>query len=280
MITVMGASGRVGSAILDALAWTERPLRALCRKPPAKSAPGIDWQAVDALDSDALTRVFAGAEAVFVMNPVPADAQDVDEQAGRLSASVARALQDAEVPYAVALSSQGAHLAAGTGIITTLHGFEQALRQTATRLSVLRPAYFMESWIPPALIAAESGQMPALLHPLDRPIDCVSARDVGAAAARRLLEPKPGTFNLTGPRCYAETDAAAILTRIFGRDITPAPIAAPDVAGFHEAAGLGASFSAGIAAMYAALNTTGIPFSDAHWLQGKTTLETVLGRLG
>ena len=51
-----------------------------------------------------------------------------------------------------------------------------------------------------------------------------------------------------------------------------------EVAEFHRQAGFGASFSAGIAAMYAALNGDGIPFAGqgTQRLRGERRLETVL----
>lgn len=278
MFAVMGASGRVGGAVLKALVAAGQPVRALCRAPRGEAMPGVDWVSVDALDQPALTRAFDGAGAGFVMNPVAPDAPDVEEQAGRLSVSVAGALRAARLPYAVALSSQGAHLAGGTGIVTTLYGFEAALRGIGTPITFLRPAYFMESWLPAAMIAAETGEMPAFLTPLDRAIDCVSAQDVGVAAAAFLQMPRPGIVNLTGPRRYSEADAAAILTRQSGVTVTATPVPGAAIAGIHEGAGLGPSFSAGIAAMYAALNGAGIPFetSGADWSAQPTPLETVL----
>ncbi|WP_374423625.1 NmrA family NAD(P)-binding protein [Paracoccus sp. (in: a-proteobacteria)] len=279
-ITIMGASGRVGGTVLETVAQAGRQVRALCRNPPADAArDGVEWRAVDALDSAALTAAFAGSTAVFVMNPVAPDAENVDEQAGQLSASVAGALRAAEVPYAVALSSQGAHLPIGTaGIVGTLHGFETALRGAMIKMAILRPAYFMESWVPMAMIAAESGQMPALLAPLDRAVETVSARDVGAAAGRLLLSPQPGIYEITGPQRYSESDAAGILSRHLGRQITAKPLPGEEVAEFHRQAGFGASFSAGIAAMYAALNGDGIPFAGqgTQRLRGERRLETVL----
>ncbi|AUH64848.1 NmrA family NAD(P)-binding protein [Paracoccus zhejiangensis] len=278
MFVVMGASGRVGGAVLKALSEAGQPVRALCRTPRAEPVPGVDWVSVDALDQQALTRAFEGASAAFVMNPVAPDANDVDEQAARLSASVAGALRAARLPYAVALSSQGAHLPRGTGIVATLNGFETALRGAGLPMTFLRPAYFMESWLPAAMMAAGTGEMPAFLAPLDRAIDCVSAQDVGRAAAGYLMNPRPGIVNLTGPRRYSEADAAAILSRHSGRRVTALPVPGSDIAAAHEAAGLGASFSAGIAGMYAALNDTGIPFETegAEWSHQPTTLETVL----
>lgn len=278
MFVVMGASGRVGGAVVQSLVEAGQPVRALCRRPPADAAPGVQWQAVDAQDRDALARAFDGAQAAFVMNPVAPDAGDVLADAARLSGSVAGALRAARVPHAVVLSSQGAHLPAGTGIVAALHGFEVALAQSGCSLTLLRPAYFLESWLPMAMIAAETGEMPALLSPLDRAIDAVSAQDVGRAAAGFLMAPQPGVVNLTGPRRYSETDAAAALTRLLDRSVTLTPVPQDQIAGFHQSAGLGASFSDQIACMYAALNGQGIPFEDRDdaWRQSPTSLETVL----
>jgi uncharacterized protein YbjT (DUF2867 family) len=278
MFVVMGASGRVGGAVLKALVDAGEPVRALCRRPPESTVSGVEWVSVEALDQQALARAFQGASGAFVMNPVAPDAGDVDEQAARLSGAVAGALRAARLPHAVALSSQGAHLPSGTGIVATLHGFETALRDAETEMTFLRPAYFMESWLPAAQIAATTGEMPAFLTPLDRAIDCVSAGDVGRAAAGYLLQPRPGVVNLTGPRRYSEADAAAILSRQSGARISIAPVPGAAIAGIHEEAGLGPSFSAGIAAMYAALNGAGIPFEKGGevWSTQPTPLETVL----
>lgn len=276
MFVIMGASGRVRSAVLDAVSESGRRIRGICRRPGSNDR--VEWLSVDALDSQALIKAFKGAEAVFVMNPVAPDADDVWGQAARLSTSVAEALLAAGVPYAVALSSQGAHLPQGTGIVTALHGFEVALRKTGTPITFLRPAYFMESWVPAAMIAAEGGQMPALLDPLDRAIDSVSARDVGKVAGGFLMSPQPGIVNITGRRRYSELDAAAILSRKAGRDIHAVPVPASEIAAFYRQAGLGASFAEGIAGMYAALNGDGIPFDQAgaKWVHGETPLEAVL----
>ena len=161
MFVVMGATGRVGGAVLQALVDAGEPVRALCRRPPESTVSGVEWVSVDALDQQALARAFQGASGALVMNPVAPDAGDVDEQAARLSGAVAGALRAARLPHAVALSSQGAHLPSGTGIVATLHGFETALRGAETEMTFLLPAYFLESWLPAAQIAAATGEMPA-----------------------------------------------------------------------------------------------------------------------
>ena len=275
MFVIMGATGRVGGAVLDAFAATGHPVRAISRTAqPARNR--IDWIHADAFDAVGLAQAFSGADAVFLMNPVSAHAADVYDEAARLSAATAEALRIAAVPYAVALSSQGAHLAAGTGVVRTLHDFEQRLGQTQTRLTFLRPAYFMESWAPLTGIAAQTGQLPTFLHPTDRPIPTVSARDVGHAAADYLLHPVFGVVNLVGPRQYSEEDVATILSQLLGRDIRMSPIPQGAIAPALQDAGLGASMAAETAALYDAINGGAIPFADAPQRTCPTPLDEIL----
>jgi uncharacterized protein YbjT (DUF2867 family) len=110
--------------------------------------------AVEALGQRRAGRGLCRLSAVFVMNPIAAGAEDVTRRPRSFRRRSRQALRQASVRYAVALSSQGAHLAGGTGIVTTLHDFEMALRDTPTQIAFLRPAMFMESWIPLAGIAS------------------------------------------------------------------------------------------------------------------------------
>ena len=59
MITIMGASGRVGGAVLEVVSQTGQPVRALSRNPPAETRPNVEWRAVEARDSAALAAAFA-----------------------------------------------------------------------------------------------------------------------------------------------------------------------------------------------------------------------------
>jgi NAD(P)H dehydrogenase (quinone) len=280
MIVIMGATGQVGGAVLAELSKTRRDLRAISRQ-PRESRDGVEWVVADALDRDALAATFAGAEAVFVLNAAPPDASDVHAAAAALSDSIAGALATAAVPFGVALSSQGAHLAEGTGIVKTLHRFEQALRTArATQFTFLRPAYFMQSWVPLAQAALATGEMPAFLDPPSKAIDTVSAQDVGRLAAHALLAREPGILNVTGPDRCSDEDAARLLAELAGRPIAVASVPAAQVAAAHEAAGLGPSFAAGIAGLYEAINRDGLPFErDARTARGSSTLRDVFSPL-
>lgn len=241
----------------------------------------VEWVVADALNPSALASAFEGADAVFFLNPVSIGALDTHAEADRLSASIAEALTTASVPYAVALSSQGAHLRDGTGVVKTLHRFEAALAQTGVDLTFLRPAYFLESWVPLGKLALETGEFLAFLDPLTLKIDAVSTRDVGMIAAHHLMNPNPGVVNIVGPARYSDADAAETIDGFRTRPVRIIPMPSHQIAAAHEAAGIGRSLAAETAAMYHAINGPGIQFESGsgRYETGVVTLPEVLQTL-
>lgn len=281
MYVILGATGQVGSHVLKTLQAIEpdAQLRIVSRHSPDDLCDGVEWREVDASnDVDGLASALHDAAAVFVMNPVPPDAVDVYQEAAKISNTIALAVKKAGRPRIVALSSQGAHLSQGTGIITALHDFEEALRATDAPLTFVRSTFFMESWLPFAAAAMKSGQWWAMRDPPDEQNSAVSARDVGAVIAQCLHdEDSPGIVNVTGSRMYSENDAAALMASLSGRAIEVVPVPAAERPGAFEGAGLSPSYAAALAEMHDALDAGRVPFEimpDTR--QGGTSLEEVL----
>lgn len=281
MYVILGATGQVGGGVLRALLQhqSDMPLRIVGRCAPGDLPANVAWHQVDVTrDVEGLALAMQGARAVFVMNPVPPDARDVHHAAAGISRTIADAVVRAGRPRVVALSSQGAHLAEGTGIITALHGFEIALRGSGAPLTLVRSTFFMESWLPFAIAALETGQWWAMRDPADVQGGAVSARDVGMVIARCLLDPAPPTLiNVIGARMYSENDAASIWASLAGCPIEVVPIAASERARTLESTGLGQSYACALAGMYDALDAGRVPFepvADMH--HGTTRLEDVL----
>ena len=280
MYAILGATGQVGGNVLKTLLQLQpqAPVRVIGRRPLQAMSPQVEFRQADlAGDPQALASALEGISAIFVLNPVPADAVDVRRDAARLSRTIADAVTSAGVPRIVALSSQGAHLPEGTGVIATLHDFESALRRTGTTLTCVRSTFFMESWLPFAAAALETGEWLAMRSPLDARDDAVSARDVGAIAARCLLDAHtPAVVNVTGSRAYSEADAAATLAAVAGRAFNVVAVPAPARASALEAAGLGRSYAVELAEMYAALDAGRVPFEPVPDVRrGSTSLEAV-----
>ena len=280
MYVILGATGQVGGSVLKTLRKLEpgAPVRIVGRRAPQVLPHGVEWREADiARDTGALAAALDGATAAFVLNPVPPDAEDVWRDAARISDNIAAAIVRAGRPRIVALSSQGAHLREGTGVIAALHGFENALRGTGAPLTCVRSTFFMESWLPFAAAALETGAFMAMRSPPDAQDNAVSARDVGAFIAQVLPgADTPEVINVTGLGTCSEADAATAVASVTGRSVRVVEIPAAQRASVLEDAGLGTSYAAALADMYAALDAGRVPFEPASkTLRGATTLQSV-----
>ena len=111
LVVVTGATGKVGTSLIDRLVKHGLRIRAIARnaeKLKPLAARGVEVHAGNLEDTPFLTGAFRGADAVFAVIPDHLDASDFRETQRQISASVATSLQTAGVPRVVLLSSVGA----------------------------------------------------------------------------------------------------------------------------------------------------------------------------
>lgn len=288
MIVMMGATGQVGGAALEALKQQQgpTPVRAIVRTPERArhlAGNGVEIVRGDADDTGALAAAFAGADAAFVLLVPPMQAVDVLGASRAAAQSIAEALRRACVPHVVALSSAGAELAEGNGIVRTLHDFEQALAGVAPSIAFLRPGDFMENWAAMLPVARDAGVLPSAKMPLDAASETVSALDVGRAVAALLKERRPGRriVNLAGPQDYSPADAAAILSRLLDRPVMAVPSSRAETIAALEAAGASADYAAKLADLSDAVNAGRMGFraNEGEMRRGTVTLQDALESL-
>jgi UDP-glucose 4-epimerase len=112
-VVVVGATGNVGTSLLDALAAEAQveSVVGVARRRPAIDAPKTDWIAADVVDAE-LTQIFRGADAVVHLAWLIQPARDRD-LLWRVnvdgSSRVFRAVADAGVPALLYASSVGAY---------------------------------------------------------------------------------------------------------------------------------------------------------------------------
>jgi uncharacterized protein YbjT (DUF2867 family) len=219
MYVVLGSSGNTGSIIADFLLSKGQKLRVLGRDPGRLQRfvrNGAEAFTADVADAAALTKVFSGARAAYLLLP-PLNSREEQE---RQSDAIAKAVKESGLRYAVHLSSYGAHVPEGTGPVTGLHSSEQKLNAISD-LNVLhlRAAYFMENNL--AAIAMIHGMGlfgHALLPELKLPM--IATQDVGDYAGPRLLNldfSGKQTRELLGERDLTMTEAAAVIARGIGK---------------------------------------------------------------
>jgi uncharacterized protein YbjT (DUF2867 family) len=224
MITVMGATGHVGSQITRKLLAAGQPVRAIGRNPKALAelaAEGAETVAGDAADAAFLTRAFTGADAVHTMLPYSPTSPDFRAEQARLGEAIVTAIRDSGVSKVVAQSSLGADLPSGTGFIAaSLYPQEQRLRAVdGIDLLVLRPTLFFESIVEAVELIKAMGVNADVVDP-DVPLPMIATRDIAevAAAALRTRDwTGVEVRELLGPQDLTYTEATRILGAAIGR---------------------------------------------------------------
>jgi uncharacterized protein YbjT (DUF2867 family) len=181
LVLVVGASGRVGRAVVTELLRLDRSVRALVRRPPPTPfAAGVEVTVRDLTEPDSLTPALAGVEAVFLVWAAgPATVSDV---VARLAGSVQRV---------VFLSSphQTPHpFFRQPNPMAALHAnIERELVTSGLPSVILRPGMFAANtvaWWAPEIRAGEVVRWPygaVETAPIDE-------RDIAAVAVRVLSE--------------------------------------------------------------------------------------------
>jgi UDP-glucose 4-epimerase len=254
-VVVTGASGNVGSALLDQLVGSGTKVLGLCRRPPAGDRDGVDWRPVDLTTDEALPvlrEAFAGADAVvhLAWGFQPSHRLDHLEELG--VGGTRRVLDTAAetgVPHVVHMSSVGAYAPrvdldpvdeswSTQGVPTSPYSTHKAAAERHLDrveaehpelvLTRLRPGIIGQRDAGSALLRyALPGLVPASvlrlvpLLPLDRRlvVPMVHALDVADAIERVLERRVGGAFNLAAEPVVTSADIA----EAFGARVVPVP---------------------------------------------------------
>jgi len=223
MYVILGATGNTGSVAARRLLDRGKKVRVVGRD-GKKLAPlasrGADAFPANVLDTDALSRAFAGAEGVYVLIPPAMSLPDFRAYQDQVTESIAKALEKAGVTHAVTLSSVGADKPDKTGPVVGLHKMEKRLAQIKGLNALhLRAGYFMKNTLAQIGIIKSLGIMAGPVRG-DVLLPMIATRDIGAAAAEALLRldfKGQKTQELLGPRDMTYTEAARIAGEAIGK---------------------------------------------------------------
>jgi uncharacterized protein YbjT (DUF2867 family) len=223
MYTILGASGNIGSGIARSLLEKGEKVRVLGRHPGSLQQfvqKGAEALIADVTDVDALTKALTGARAAFLLVPPNRTSPDYRADQERITDTICAAVKASGLQYAVVLSSIAAQVSAGTGPIAGLHKFEQKLN-AIDKLNVLhlRPAFFFENHFAGLHMIQMMGIYGGAIKP-DLRIPMIATRDIGAHAARRLLNldfNSKQTMELLGERDLTMNEVAAIMSKCLNK---------------------------------------------------------------
>jgi uncharacterized protein YbjT (DUF2867 family) len=223
MYVVAGVTGHTGAATAEALRAQGQAVRVVVRS-AEKGEPwkrkGCEVAVADLADPAALAAALDGAEGAYLLAPPNFAATDYVADRVAFVERLAEGVRRAKVRRLVFLSSVGAQHAAGTGPIVALHRAERILRDAAPSVTFVRAAYFLENWGSVIPVAKAQGVLPHF-GAIDVPFPQVCAKDIGAAAARALVEggEGPRVVELAGQRDWSVGDVAAAVGTLLGKPV-------------------------------------------------------------
>jgi uncharacterized protein YbjT (DUF2867 family) len=190
MYVITGATGNTGKAIASTLLEAGKKVRIISRdaeKAKELTDKGAELFQGSSDDVELLKRAFKGANAVYAMIPMLLNAEDYTSFQMTHVNAIAEALEASDVKYVVSLSSQGAELDNGSGVVLGLHHMEEKFNKIEN-LNVLhlRPSYFMENTLGMVGLIKEAGIMGSPVKG-DLSIPVIATKDIGDYAAKRLI---------------------------------------------------------------------------------------------
>ncbi|XUW93426.1 NmrA family NAD(P)-binding protein (plasmid) [Burkholderia sp. M6-3] len=229
MFVVTGITGKVGGVVADVLLEHGLSVRAVVRD----AEKGAKWRekgceisiVPDASNGEALHEAFSHSSGVFLMNPPEYDPAPGFPKVQQTVRAVTAALNRTRPGKVVFLSTIGAHVSK-FNLLNNAGFYERALAELQLPVAFLRPAWFMEnaSW---DVADARTGLIKSYLQPLDRGINMVATRDIGATAAQLLQENWTGVkvVELSGPELVSPNDIAAAFSEAMGHivDVNAVP---------------------------------------------------------
>ncbi|MBL0729019.1 NmrA family NAD(P)-binding protein [Piscinibacter sp. HJYY11] len=217
-ILVTGATGTIGSLVVQGLARAGAPVKALVRTAgKAALPPGASEVVADLTDVASMRRALASTRTLFLLNAVTPD----EVTQALITLNLAR---EAGVERIVYLSVIHADAYTDVPHFTGKHTVERMIETLDLPATVLRPAYFMQNDRQVQAVVEGHGVYPMPIGSAG--VAMVDTRDIADVAVAELLRrdraegPLPRiTLDVVGPELLTGTSAAAVWSEALGREV-------------------------------------------------------------
>jgi uncharacterized protein YbjT (DUF2867 family) len=218
-ILVTGATGTIGSLIVQRLADAGAEVKALVRQRGKLSFPaGVTEVVGDLTDVSSLRAALSSVRTLFLLNAVTPD----EVTQGLIALNLAR---EAGIERVVYLSVIHADKYTNVPHFTSKHTVERMIETLDMPATILRPAYFMQNERMVQQAIQNYGVYPMPIGSVG--VSMVDTRDIADVAVAELLRrdkapaPLPRvTLDIVGPDALTGASAAKIWSSALGREVT------------------------------------------------------------
>jgi uncharacterized protein YbjT (DUF2867 family) len=224
IITIMGASGRVGSKTTQLLLEKGFTLRLVGRSKQGldsfKNHPNVEIHEGDSSNVDFLSNSLKGASVALLMIPAGFQQENVTEYQDQLGLAQMEAIKRSGIKKIVFLSSVGGHSVEKTGIVSGLARQELRLKElSGIDISILRPTYFLENLLGNIGMIKGMGINGGAIQG-DVSFPMIATKDIAAVVADHLANP---TFEgiqvqaLLGAKDYTLNEVTSLIGSRIGK---------------------------------------------------------------
>lgn len=223
MNIIMGASGHVGSGIIDRLITDHKPVKAVlhhAEKADQLKKQGAEIAFADAFDLPSLITAFQGGDTLFVITPENGQNLDLIAETKIMLANYRSAVESCGITKVVGLSSLGAHLGAGTGNLEMSYLLERAFDGLPLKQVFIRAAYFFSNWLMGMEQVKATGELYSFF-PENLSLPMVSPCDISEIAANLMLieVQEKVIYEVEGQHEYTPGEVAQALSFAMGKTI-------------------------------------------------------------
>lgn len=223
MNVIFGATGQIGSMLVDNLLSRGQKVRAVMRNDLQAQTfidKGAEVAIADLFDEVALTKTMLGGDTVFLLTPENPKCEDFLKETQIIIKNYRKAVAYSKVPKVVGLSSMGAQHGFGMGNLTASYLLENAFLENEIEQIFVRPAYYFSNWLGYLEIVKEQGILPTFFPP-DLQVPMVAPPDVADFLAKVMTSSDASrkTYEISSSRAYSSLDIAKTFETIVGAKI-------------------------------------------------------------
>ncbi len=223
MYIITAATGNIGKALATALLAEGKKVRVIGRsadKLKELTDKGAEAMVGDVNDPDFVNKAFSGGTAAFCLIPPSYHSDDFRKEQEQIGHNYANAVKANNIKYVMLLSSIGAHLRNGAGVVDGLGDMEEAfLALKEVNVLNLRPSYFMENLFGQIQTIKMMGVMASPVKG-DIMFPMVATKDIAATAFRFMkdLAFKGNTIEyVLGSRDVSYNEVASVIGNAIGK---------------------------------------------------------------